>query len=335
MPTLTRRAMICSAACGFAAPAALGQSSAFAAAAARARQMDQLHSLTIVQDGRTVIEDVRRGPSAATPVNVKSVSKSVVSALTGAAIDRGHLPGLGATLGDLAPGLIPPGADPRVTAITVENLLTLQAGLERTSGRNYGAWVNSGNWVAYALSREMVAEPGAVMLYSTGTTHVMGAVLTEVTGRSLLSLARDWLGDPLDIDVPSWARDPQGYYLGGNEMALSPRALARFGEMYRLGGRWQGRQVLPAAWVRDSFTARTRSRWSGLGYGLGWFLGEADGTAYALARGYGGQVVAVVPDRALTVVITSDPTRPARSEGYFGDLQALLERDIIPSAPRA
>jgi CubicO group peptidase (beta-lactamase class C family) len=263
---------------------------------------------------------------------VKSVSKTVVAALTGAAIDRGALPGLDARLGDIAPQLIPAGADPQVRNITMEDLVTLQAGLERTSGRNYGGWVGSSDWVADALSRPMVAEPGAQMLYPTGTTHVLGAVLAEVTGESLLTLARAWLGDPLGIDVPAWTRDPQGFYMGGNEMALSPMALTRFGEMYRQGGVWDGSRVLSAGWVRDSYRARGRSPWSGMGYGLGWFLSSASGVDYALARGYGGQVVAVVPARGLTIVITSDPTRPARSGGYFGDLRRLIEKQIIALA---
>ncbi|TDL90616.1 serine hydrolase domain-containing protein [Meridianimarinicoccus aquatilis] len=335
MTRITRRALMLSAP-ALALPGILrAQSNPFAAAARRAQGLDQLHSLTIVKNGETVVAQRVRGPGLDTPVNVKSVSKTVVAALTGAAIDRNELPGLQAKLGDLAPRLIPSGADPRVALLTVENLLTLQAGLERTSGGNYGAWVGSRNWIADALGRPFVAEPGARMLYSTGTTHVLGAVLAEVTGRSLLSLSREWLGAPLGIDIPAWTRDPQGFYMGGNEMALAPIALARFGEMFRLNGMWQGNRVLPSAWVSDSFRARTRSPWSGLGYGLGWFLGNADGARFALARGYGGQVVVVVPDRALTIVITSDPTRPARSQGYFGDLLAMIEQDILPNAPRA
>ncbi|MGS4945300.1 serine hydrolase domain-containing protein [Meridianimarinicoccus sp. RP-17] len=327
-PRLPRRAMLTAA---LAAPmlslarGARAQDAALAAAAEQARMLDQLNALVVLRDGETVLAERVRGPGLGTPVNVKSVSKTVVAALTGAAIDRGALPGLEATLGDVAPRLIPAGADPRVARITIEDLVTLQAGLERTSGANYGGWVGSRNWVADALSRPVVADPGAQMLYSTGTTHVLGAVLAEVTGDSLLTLARGWLGRPLGIDIPAWTRDPQGFYMGGNEMALSPMALARFGEMYRLGGTWDGTRVLSAGWVRDSFRARTRSPWSGLGYGLGWFLGRTDGAAYALARGYGGQVVAVVPQRGLTVVITSDPTRPARSQGYFGDLVRLID----------
>lgn len=299
-----------------------------------ARGLPQCHALLIMQKGETVYQQAFRGPSIGRAVPIKSVSKSVVAALTGAAIDRGELPGVEARLGDVAPRLIPAGADARVGEITIENLVTLQAGLERTSGGNYGGWISSENWVRDALSRPFVAKPGAQMLYSTGSTHVLGAVLAEVSGQSLLQLARTRLGAPLGIDVPAWTRDPQGRYLGGNEMALSLPDMARFGEMYRQEGMFQGTRVLSADWVRRSFQPQTRSRWSGLGYGYGWFIGRSGGDAFVLARGYGGQIICVVPGLALTVALTSDPTLPARSGGYFGDIMRLLETRILPEARR-
>jgi CubicO group peptidase (beta-lactamase class C family) len=301
----------------------------------RARALDQLNAIVIGVDGEVVAAEAFRGPAVDRAVNVKSVSKTIVAALTGIAIDRGALSGTAATLGEVAPGLIPRDADPRVTGITVADLLTMQAGLERTSGGNYGAWVESRNWVADALSRPMVGEPGAGMLYSTGSYHVLGAVLTEVTGRSLLEQAREGLGDPLDIDVPPWTRDPQGYYMGGNEMALSPLAMFRFGEVYRLGGAFGAARVLSEGWVAESLVPRTRSNFSGDEYGYGWFLREAGGHEMAYARGYGGQMIFVVPSLRLTVAITSDPNRPARSDGHVGDLQRLMAESVVPAAEGA
>ena len=297
-----------------------------------ARGLDQCRALMIRQSGQTILSEVFRGPSLSRPVPIKSVSKTIVAALTGAALDRGELPSIDATLGDVAPRLIPASADPGVAQITVAHLVTMQAGLERTSGANYGGWVSSNNWVANALSRPFVAEPGTRMLYSTGSFHILGAVLAEVSGQSLLSLARTRLGEPLGIDIPAWTRDPQGRYLGGNEMALTLEAMVRFGEMYRLGGLFGGTQVLSADWVAQSFERRTQSFFSGLDYGYGWFLGEGAGVRYALARGYGGQIICVAPAIEMTLALTSDPTLPARSGGYFGDLQRLIEQQILPLA---
>jgi CubicO group peptidase (beta-lactamase class C family) len=332
MNDVTRRVALTGIAAFCAAPALAQGASPWADVAARARALDQCHAITIRQGGAEVLSEVFRGPGLGRAVPIKSVSKSVVAALTGAAIDRGEIADVTARLGDIAPRLIPSGADPRVGDITVENLVTMQTGLERTSGANYGPWVSSRNWVANALSRPFVAEPGGPMLYSTGAFHILGAVLTEVSGRSLLDLARQRLGAPLGIDIPAWTRDPQGFYLGGNEMALTLDGMARFGEMYRQGGQFGGAQVLSGDWVNASFAARTRSQFSGLSYGYGWFLGQAGRTDYALARGYGGQVICIAPDLGLTLALTSDPNQPARSAGHFGDLMRLIEQDVIPVA---
>ncbi|MFY0632399.1 MAG: serine hydrolase [Vannielia sp.] len=294
---------------------------------ARAQAHEQMRTLLVQRGGVRVVEEVFRGPGVAVPVNVKSASKTLVATLLGCALDRGEVPGVSSGLGEVAPELIPAEAAEEVADITLEDLVTLRAGLERTSGANYGGWVASRNWVANALGREMVAEPGGRMLYSTGSTHVLGAVLAEVSGESLLALMRDRLGAVLG-EVPRWTRDPQGYYLGGNEMAVSPEGLARFGEMILAGGMHEGARLVSADWITRSFVARTRSPWSGLGYGYGWFLGEAGGMGYGLARGYGGQVLAVCPEAEVVVVITSDPNQPARSGGYFGALQSLVEEVI-------
>lgn len=329
-PLMTRRQMIAVSAAAMTSPA-LAQTDLWRAVAERAGAMEQCHALMIRVNGAEVLAEVFRGPGINRAVPVKSVSKTIVAALTGAALDRGEIPAITATLGDVAPGLIPAGADPRVGELTIANLVTMQAGLERTSGANYGAWIGSRDWVADALSRQFVAEPGERMLYSTGSFHVLGAVLSDVAGESLLRLTRDRLGDPLGIDIPAWTRDPQGRYLGGNEMALTLSAMARFGELYLAGGVWEGEQVLSRDWVTASLEAKTRSPFSGLDYGYGWFLGRAAGQDYALARGYGGQVICIVPGLSLSLALTSDPTRPARSEGYFGDIMALIEEAVIPT----
>ena len=326
-----RRSVLAGAAALCVAPRLHAQDAEWEPVIERASELEQLHALIVAVDGSRQVEERFRGPSLGTPVNIKSVSKTVVSALLGAAIDRGEIT-LDATLGEVAPGLVPDGADPRVEEISMEDLVSLRAGLERTSGPNYGGWIASDDWVADALSREMVAEPGGRMLYSTGSFHVLGAVLSEVSGLSLLEQARQRLGDPLEIEVLPWTRDNQGRYMGGNQMALTPTGMLRFGEMYRQEGRWDGAQVLPANWVERSWEPRARSPFSGMEYGLGWFLGRIEGHEFALARGYGGQVVCVVPSLAMTIVITSDPNRPARSQGHFGDLMDLMAQIVRTAA---
>ncbi len=301
-------------------------------AVARASALPRLHTLQVARDGAELVAHAFRGPGLDRITNVKSVSKSVISALAGVAIERGILESVNQPIVSVL-GDVPAAADSRVETITVDHLLSMRAGLERTSGRNYGPWVNSPNWVNYALSRPFVDRPGGRMLYSTGSYHLLSALLTEASGRSTLALARDWIGEPLGIDIPPWTMDPQGIYLGGNNMALTPRALLRFGELYRRGGMWESRRVLPASWIDASWSPRTRSPFTGHSYGYGWFLASARGHRVFYAWGFGGQIIYVVPDLALTVVMTSDHTSPAGRSGYLRDLHALFNA-IVQAAER-
>lgn len=335
MPRLNRRKFLSSAVAFAACPASAQtsvQTNDWQSIADEARALNQCRAILLYREGAEILAERFRGPDLDQLVPIKSVSKTIVAALAGVAVDRGEIPSMESTLGELIPNLIPRAADPKVATITVKNLVTMQAGLERTSGPGYNKWVTSNNWVENALLRPMVAEPGTSMLYSTASYHILGAILSEVSGTSLLTLARYRLGRPLNIAIPGWTRDPQGRYLGGNEMAMTVTGMLRFGEMYRNGGMVGHTRVLSKDWVSESQQPATRSMFSGLAYGYGWFLGQSRGTSYSLARGYGGQVICFVPELSLTFVITSDPTRPARSAGYFGDLMRLIEATIIPVA---
>ena len=323
-PMFDRRIFCLAATACLAAPRILRADTAALGAAIAG--LDQLHSLQVMVGGALAFAEAPRGPGLERLAPIKSCSKSLVGLLLGTAIQRGEIASVDATIGEVAPRLLPKNADPAVSGITMEDLVTLRAGLERTSGANYGAWIASGNWVADALSRPLVARPGSRMLYSTGTTHILGAALAEASGRSLLALARERLGGPMGIEIPAWTRDPQGYYLGGNEMALRPTAMLKVAQLVLDEGRVGGSEVIAPEWISASMQVRTRSPWSGLGYGYGWFLSPS---GYVLGRGYGGQIIAAHPARRLAVAITSDPARPARSEGYFGDLMRLLDGPIL------
>lgn len=301
------------------------------AALDEAARLPQLNAVIVARDGKVVAERVLDGPSLDTPVNIKSASKSVLAALAGIAIARGELSGLDQRVAPLLGARVPAAADPRVRDITVEHLLSMRAGLESTSGPNYGAWVSSRDWIADALRRPFADEPGGRMIYSTGTSHILSAVLARAADRSTLQLAREWLGEPLSIAVPAWPADPQGTYFGGNEMRLSPRALLAFGELYRNDGVVAGRRVLPEGWVADSWTPRATSPWSGGSYGLGWWIGEARGHPIYFAWGYGGQMIYVIPSLGLTAVFTSDADQRS-VDGHIQALHALVADRLIPAA---
>lgn len=326
----TRRATILGLSAVLAAPAlARARAATPADVAGAARGLSQLHAIAVQRGDDRILAEAPRGRGLTAPANVKSVSKSLLGLLLGLAIARGAVSGPGARLDEVAPQLIPPGATEGVEALSLHDLITLRAGLEGTSGARYGAFVASRNWVAHVLTRPRVGPAGGRMIYSTGSSHVLGAALTVATGDSLLAQARAGLGRPLGIEFPDWLRDPQGFHFGGNEMALSPLAMLRIGVLMRDGGRVDGVQVVPGPWVAASVRPVTASAFSGLGYGLGWFVSPS---GWVLARGYGGQVIAAHARARLAVAITSDPTRPARSDGHFGDLMRLLDGPVLDLA---
>ena len=297
-----------------------------------ASNLPALRTLLISQHGKPILERSYQGANLDRPVNIKSASKTIIAALVGRAIHEGIISGVNASIRPLLMKRLPAEANPDLANITVEDLLTMRAGLEPTSGPNYDSWIVSRDWVADALSRPMVDVPGGRMLYSTGSSHLLSAILTDASGRSTRQLAQDWLGVPLDMQFGGWDRDPQGVYLGGNNMAISPRALLRFGEMMRHGGVAKGTRVIPKHYIDASWQPRTQSPFTGHHYGYGWFIAQSEGRPIYYAWGYGGQLLYVVPSLALTVVMTSDPTQPSGSNGYARELYGLLTERIMPLA---
>lgn len=274
-------------------------------AAAAAARLPRLRSLLVSVKGELVLERYFGGARAAQPANIKSASKSVISALVGIAIARGLMADVREPIVKYFPELAK-DRDPRKQAITIEDLLTMKAGFESTSGRNYGRWVTSPNWVRHVLTRPLVADPGTRVEYSTGNSHLLSAILTKATRMSTWQFAQESLAKPLGFTLARWPQDPQGIFFGGNEMLMTPRQMVEFGELYVNGGRVGDRQVLDRAWIDRSFVPQGRSRWgSDREYGYGWWMRELGGRQTYYAWGYGGQFIFVVPDLQMVVVTTS------------------------------
>jgi CubicO group peptidase (beta-lactamase class C family) len=205
----------------------------------------------------------------------------------------------------------------------------MRSGLETTSNRNYGSWVASSNWVRDALERPLVRDPGARMVYSTGNTHLLSAILTKVAGNTW-KFADEALARPLGFDLPRWPTDPQGIYFGGNDMELTPRQMLAFGEMYLNGGRYGDKRVISEAWVRESLTPRTRSwRDTRRLYGYCWWIRDLGGFRTFYAWGYGGQFIFVVPDLDLVAVTTSSTAPGGDRRDHLGGIYDLVEDQII------
>lgn len=301
----------------------------------RAVSLPRLRSLLVAQRGTLVRERYFHGATRDRPANLKSASKSVISALVGIAIQRGDITNVRQPIGPFFAKELAANSDRRKEWITIEDLLTMRSGLQTTSFFNYDRWVTSRNWVRFALTQPMVSNPGIEMEYSTGNTHLLSALLTRATKSSTWEYATRHLAKPLGISLPPWERDPQGVYFGGNDMFLTPRAMLAFGNLYLRHGRSaDGRQIVPAAWVDSSFAVRTRSGWSGMEYGYGWWARPMAGHDVRLAWGYGGQFIFVVPQLQLTIVATSDPNPTRRGDDHLDAIYDLVEQYIIPAAKR-
>jgi CubicO group peptidase (beta-lactamase class C family) len=289
-------------------------------------------SLLVQRKGEMIVERYYRGMTAERTTNMKSVSKTLLSPLVGIAIRDGLLEGPDEPLGDLFPEywerLEAAGLEESKQDLRLHHLLSMTTGIQSTSFGNYGAWVSSRDWAWDQLRRPVVCRPGCFE-YSTGNTHLLSAVLSERSGMSLRAYAREKFFGPLGITLPEWDRDPQGRYLGGNNMAMRPRDLLRVGEVFMHGGRWEGRQLVPEDWISLSWRPRATSPWNGHRYGYLWWSDDWGGHTAYFAWGYGGQYLVLVPSLDLVAVVTSSLSRTQR--GHTGRLRDFFDEYLIPA----
>lgn len=308
-----------------------------------ASSLPRLHSLLVSLRGKVLFEQYYSGINGDRHANIKSASKSIISALVGIAIDRGLIPSAQTPIVTYFPELSR-DPDPRKSEITVEHLLTMRPGLEGTSNRNYGAWVISRNWVQHALARPMFAAPGEEMEYSTGSTHLLSAILTKAATKTTREFANEVLATPLGFSLPSWPRDPQGIYFGGNDMLMTPRQMLAFGELYLNGGKAAGQQVVSRRWVEQSCEGRVRNRRPGnpglspngyvdplreRRYGYGWWVHQIIGYETCFAWGYGGQYIFVLPELDLVLVSTAASNVSDERRDHRRRLFDILERLVV------
>ncbi len=312
------------------APLGYAQSPDFSLAHERANQLPRLQSLLISHQGELVFEEYYNETDPNRPANMKSASKSVISALVGLAIQQGYIDSVDVPIATFLPEYFSQVDDEGKRSITVKNLLTMQSGLETTSNRNYGRWVLSEDWIEFAINQPLVARPGTRMLYSTGSTHLLSAILTRATGMDTKTFAQRALTAPLGYSMSYWSQDPQGIYFGGNDMEMTPRQMLRFGELYLNDGIYNGNRVLEADWVTVSHQPHARSpRGQGRFYGYGWWLRDLAGMQVPVAWGYGGQLIFVVKDLDLVVVATSDSEPGPQRRGHLGSLYDLVEETVL------
>ncbi|MCC5941887.1 MAG: serine hydrolase [Balneolaceae bacterium] len=289
-----------------------------------------INSLLISQHGDLITEQYYGSMNAARGNNIKSASKSVLSILIGIAIDQGYLESVDQTIEEFFPDYFSRNPDPQKASITIEDLLTMRSGLASTSRANYGRWVTSNNWIEYKLNRPLQGIPGQDRIYSTGNTHLLAVILTKASGMNTLQFANRYLFGPMDIRITGWDRDPQGYFLGGNNMAMRPRDMIKIGRLMMDVGRYNGEQIVSSNWVLQSVEPVT-GRISGVdNYGYLWFQRSAGGYHMVYAFGSGGQYIMMLPELDAIISITTRTETAEATRNYRRDLFSTIDREIIP-----
>lgn len=297
----------------------------------RVQEVPHLSSFMLYHDGEILAEHFNGTMNRNRALNIKSASKSILSALVGIAVREGFIESLDDPIAQYLPGYFETLENQQKRQITIRHLLTMSSGLESTSFRNYSAWVTSSDWVGYALHQELEREPGTHMDYSTGDTHLLSAVLTEAAGMSTRRFAERYLFGPMGIRPGGWDRDPAGYYFGGNNMSLSPNDLLDFGKLYLMNGVYEGRRLIPSEWVDATFTGYFQDasyNYRDHDYGYLWWRNIFAGHDVWFAWGYGGQYLFVIPELKAVAVFTGDPL--SRAAGRNNRIYEVVEEVIIP-----
>jgi CubicO group peptidase (beta-lactamase class C family) len=286
----------------------------------------QVRSLLVVCNGKLVYEKYYRGAGPDDASNIKSVSKSFLSALVGIALDHHILRSLDQPISEFFPEYFTTLTDPRKLKVTLRHLLTMTAGFEwEENGPITAQWARSEDCAKFVIESELVDEPGSVFNYSTAVCHLTAIILERASGMSALEFAEKHLCKPTGMTARRWDRDPNGHYVGGSEMYLTARDLARFGFLFLNQGQWGGEQIVSREWVLQSTSRQSAGEPLVASYGYYWWLGQDRGFPAFYGQGHGGQVVYVVPDLDLLVVFLST------TETGGSGLRELISDHIVPA----
>jgi CubicO group peptidase (beta-lactamase class C family) len=227
--------------------------------------------------------------------------------------------------------------------ITLRHLLMMRSGLEWSEqASNDGllgdpATLLSQDLTEGILSLPIAHPPGDAWNYSTADVQLVSAIVQQATGVSMKAFAAEHLFAPLNIQEFEWQQLTNSTTVGGTLLRLTPRDMAKLGQLYLQQGRWAGQPVLPADWV--SLTTAPQGLADNVDwYGYLWWLrgrGYYDARSNALvAYGYGGQFIVVLPELDLIVVTTA--TYEVESGQASAQEQAVYEfiRDGVLPAVR-
>jgi CubicO group peptidase (beta-lactamase class C family) len=178
----------------------------------------------------------------------------------------------------------------------------------------------------WCLDLEVTGEPGVTWHYNTGASHILSGIVSAATGTSTLHFAEENLFKPLGITRYAWTTDPGGTTIGGFDLQLTPRDMAKFGYLYLHGGRWDGAQIVSEAWVAKSTSTLTQPTTT-LGYGYQWWTTPSQ-NMYS-CRGLYNQMIYVLPQQDIVVAITGD-MRSSGTDNYIADYILAAVEEYTP-----
>ena len=260
--------------------------------------------------------------------NGRSVTKCVMSALTGIALGKGVLKSLDVTLGESLPD-VPKDKQ----GITLRQLLTMTSGLPFTDKiPDMPRWLKSKNWVEYLLTLPLGCQPGEKFSYSSGNTHLLAAVIDQCLDAKLREFAQTELFDPLGFGNPYWEIDPQGIPFGSANLFLPIRDMLKIGCLYLQKGFWQGKQLISQEWVSESTTSKVYAN-DHFEYGYAWWLrnyslpDQIQPVKVICACGWAGQRIYIIPEMEIVAAFISKADLWAVTE----NLDKLLGEFMLPA----
>ncbi len=285
------------------------------------------HSLLIVRHGRIVVDATYFPYDGTRPHDVASVTKSLASSGVGLALARGELSTVSEPLLSLFPQYSPSNVDARKEAMTLEHALTMTSGFDCVNDPTEITLLDmqdSTDFVDFALSVPMAAEPGDTWNYCSTASHLLSGVVQGATGKTLADYLDEGLFEPIGIHDYFWPLDPQGFSHGWGDARFFARDLARIGLLHLRRGRWDDQQLLTEEWVERATTARALNDAPTGGYGYQWWTDDDTGSYRASGRG--GQFISVIP--ALDLVIV---TAAAAGGDQLNKFDELVTDVLLPA----
>jgi CubicO group peptidase (beta-lactamase class C family) len=271
------------------------------------RIFPNVYSLLIVKDAQLVFERYHGHARRNHAFSIKSITKSIMNSLVGIAVRNGIITSVDQYITDILKDF-PSEVLRNLHGVSIRHLLTMTHGIEvsENSPEMLEVW-NSPNWLQAIMDLPLTKKPGQSFHYSTVSTHLLSAILTYVSRVPASYYASRMLFWPLGIPIPVyWESDPQGINWGGTNMFLTPRILARFGQLYLADGVWNGQRILPSKWVTESFSKQSDGWTNYADYGYLWWISSFKDIHYAFGSGYGGQYLYVIPELQCVIVLTAN-----------------------------